>query len=104
MSGSAFIQSVAATIGPPSGGRIGADVRAPVAPSRRVEPVPALHLERVAPEQRERRRAVDLGRDPELLGEQSRAAMTCCRIAPGADEPDARMRVSPELSGAAANR
>ena len=35
-----------------------------------VEPVPALGLERIAPEQRERRGAVDLGGNPEPLGQQ----------------------------------
>ena len=69
MSGRAFIQSVAATIGPPSGPRT-VETYGTRARLGRVEPVPALRLEGVAAEERERRRRVDLGRDPGLLGEE----------------------------------
>ena len=91
--GSAFIQSVAATIGPPSCGRIvltyGTRGRLGVG----VEPVPALGLERVAAQQRERRGAVDLGGDPELLGQQVARGEDLLEDRAGADEPG-RVRVA----------
>ena len=55
-----------------------------------MEPVPAVGLEGVAPEERERRRRVDLRRDAELLGEEGLGGDDLLEDRAAADEPGTR--------------
>ena len=86
-SGSVLIQSVATTIGPPSGPRTWATYGTRGALVR-VEPVPALDAERLVAQQLERSRRVDLGRDAELLGEEVPGREHLLHDRAGAHEPD----------------
>ena len=63
-----------------------------------VQPVPALGLERLAPQERERRGAVDLGGDAEPLGQQVARRDDPVEDRARADEPG-RVRVLPDLRG-----
>src|SRR3990172_2600250 len=67
--GTTFIQSEAATIGPPPGPQDPGPDRPPGPPAG-VERVPAVDLDRLPAEEREGWRRVDLRRDPEPFGEQ----------------------------------
>ena len=64
----------------------------------RVEPVPALGLEGVAAQQRERRGAVDLGGDAELLGQEVAGGEDLLEDRARADQPG-RVRVAAEVRG-----
>ncbi len=56
-------------------------------PGVRVEPIPALGLERVPPQERERRGAVDLRRHAELFGQDVAGGQDLLEDRPGSDQP-----------------